>query len=376
MHLLIYITASYVLGIWSQSCSSFSFFSSILVALIGVVILCATTHNNLSRLALTILACILAYATGAQRLCQQQIEHQAFYSTTKDKSLDIIVRITDIATVDHPTFNQRVTMTLLKIKNHEDESDRWVSSNKRIQLYTYTKHKIQVDDTISLSDITFKQPTNSSFENYLIKEGIAATLFMPKCKHTLIKRPSRSLRRWLYSMKKNLLDTLKSKMSPHAQHLFGSVFLGNKEMPKKETERTRQQFTMWGITHYLARSGLHLVIFVLCWHLILGLFPLHFSHKQTFLVFLCTIYFILSWSSISFIRAFATFILYKLCILLRVQADFLHLLTLVCFFVLLTNPTQLFFLDFQLSFGLTLALAYFNRLQKQQQLSRCKTVAS
>ena len=68
---------------------------------------------------------------------------------------------------------------------------------------------------------------------------------------------------------------------------------------------------------------------------------------------LSILYFILSWPSISFIRAFLIFLFTKYCNLHRHPTHFMHILLLTCCIVLLINPLQLFFLDFQLSFFLT-----------------------
>ncbi len=65
-------------------------------------------------------------------------------------------------------------------------------------------------------------------------------------------------------------------------------------------------------------------------------------------------------------RALYTFILYKICILHKRPSHLVYLLSLVCFFVLLDNPMQLFFLDFQLSFTLTFALAWFNQISSRK----------
>ena len=139
--------------------------------------------------------------------------------------------------------------------------------------------------------------------------------------------------------------------------LFSAIFLGKKN--KTQTyDKSKDQFKIWGISHYLARSGLHLVIFIMIWHLILCLFPIPFRWKQSILIALALIYALLSWSSVSFIRALTVFMLYKIATIFEIQMHIVHSITLACLFTLLYNPAHLFFLDFQLSFALTFALAW------------------
>ena len=133
------------------------------------------------------------------------------------------------------------------------------------------------------------------------------------------------------------------------------------------SDELNDQFKTWGLSHLLARSGLHLAVFVMIWQRLLSAIPFPFMFKQLFMTILCLVYFILSWSSIPFVRALALFLLYKKCLLFKIPFHFLHNLSLVTFFFLVLCPINLFFLDFQLTFILTAALAWFNQLQSSFQ---------
>ena len=104
-----------------------------------------------------------------------------------------------------------------------------------------------------------------------------------------------------------------------------------------------------------------------CWHYLLRFFPLHFFLKQLILLLLVLLYHLFTFPSISFLRALITYILYKICVFQNLSYNPLHILSLTTFGVLLVNPFQLFFLDFQLSFGLTFALAWFNEVRLRRQ---------
>jgi competence protein ComEC len=164
------------------------------------------------------------------------------------------------------------------------------------------------------------------------------------------------------------MDQLFCKMSKKTSAFFSSLFLGYKKVDEREMSLLKEHFKWWGISHYLARSGLHMVIFSFVLHLFLRVIPITFLYKQIILLVLSLLYFFLSFPSVSFNRAFLTFLLFKMCILTQQQTHPLHLFTLTTFIILLINPWQLFFLDFQLSFGLTFALIWLNHLKSKQKL--------
>lgn len=305
---------------------------------------------------------IFAFVCGSILYSYQQQRYEAFYSFVENNHIDLIGIVTHVTKISHSSAKFNITLDIKNIKRHNNQ--HWQAINTAICIYIPYKPHIQVSDTIEIKDIAFKKISNQSFRNYLVKEGIGATLFVTKFNYALINRPAFSIQRWLFNKKESLLNVLQTKMSSQTFHLFSSIFLGNKNN-KKDIENSLEQFKTWGIMHHLARSGLHLIVFILVWQTILNVIPLTFAYKQLFLIVLSIVYFILSWPSTSFNRAFGTFILYKTYPLFNIQANFLHVLTIICFLTLALNPIQLFFLDFQLSFGLAFALAWLHQLKAQ-----------
>ena len=196
-----------------------------------------------------------------------------------------------------------------------------------------------------------------------MKEGISATSFIDNIEYTTIMRPHFSIKRWLSEKRNTLLYSFQKSLSPQAFTLFASLFLGEKELSKKHKDEIRGPFKQWGISHYLARSGLHLVIIASLSELFFRYLPIPFFAKQLVSLLMIFAYFLLTWPTISFLRAFAIFVIYKLCILYRTPTHFLHILFLCCLTFLIANPFHLFFLDFQLSFGFTFALAWLNQFK-------------
>jgi competence protein ComEC len=326
-----------------------------------------------------ITSCLGAYATGHFLIYQQKQSHATCCAALQKEPFDARARIIALDTIDHPLYRNCITVKISKVSL--TEKNCWTPLDCTLQLYTSLKRdqlELRVDDTIELEGLIVRPSSKKDFDSYLIKEGIVASVFIPSCVYSKKTSPSWSISRWIATQKYELLARMKQSMSPTLFSLFASIFLGYKHLPKKNTTTTRDHFTTWGVTHYLARSGLHMVIFVGIWQLLLSIIPLPWLFKELALLLFGITYCFLSWSSISFIRAFCTFVLYKGCMLLHKPIQLLQLLTLVCLAVLLTNPIQLFFLDFQLSFGLTFALACFHQMQIHHKHSRYnhKTIAS
>ncbi len=290
-------------------------------------------------------------------------QHTTFYTTFVNKPVSCTAYVCSCETTAN-RFKHAVTITTQTIKY----DNKTVPARYTIKMHLLYKPQFYVGDTIHVKNLVIKPVTNHSFENYLIKEGVIATLFLPKIDYTLIKHPGYSFNRFLAHTRQRVTENILKKMSKQTGALFSSIFLGTKPADTHMLERIKEQFTQWGIVHYLARSGLHVILIVLLWAMLLRLIPLPFFVKQCIMLFLIVLYHILTWPSISFMRALITFVLYRLCALRTLPAHPLALLSITTLAVLLYNPLELFFLDFQLSFGLTAALAWFSELSAQHKL--------
>lgn len=364
IHPLIYITIALILGIFSKYYSSWKLIILICTILGSALIYLHSKLRSNYKLALII---ILAFLGGALRLSYQINSHIEFIDIVHRFPCTIEGTVTSTTLLENSRTKQSLLIKTNFIFLHGLYKEKH-EMHKNIQVYLLKPLKIMVDDVIRIENITLKNPNNDSFNSFLIKEDIAATAFLTKEKIEIIKHPEQSFSRSFFYFKETVLVHCREKLSDQTFSLFSSIFLGNRVAGKKDMEDPKEQCKTWGISHYLARSGLHLVIFVFAWHLLLKLLPISFLLKEILMLFLSILYFLLSWSSISFIRAFATFIFYKACIVTASPIQSFYLLTLVCFLVLVHNPMQLFFLDFQLSFGLTFALAWFNNIQFHKNL--------
>jgi predicted membrane metal-binding protein len=358
MHALFYITLSLMAGITVQFITipfSIPFLVALLIFIFGLIY--KEYYGFWQPLFFSLPSALLA---GFLLCASQQSIQNDFQQLTAGKTTHIKGIIKSIEPIQNPRFKYRL---IIDIDQWSTDTDMvWQKTTASIAIYTHCMNQLEVADSIQINQLVFKEITNHSFKNYLAKEKICATLFIDSLQCILLNRPYLSVNRTLFYYKENLFNALHSTINRETFQLFSSIFLGNRIAVKKQMEITKEPFKIWGTSHYLARSGLHLVLFVLVWHFILSLIPLSYLYKQFFLIFLILIYALLSWSSISFERALLMFLIYKLCLLTNKPSHYVHLVVLATFLVLCINPLQLFFLDFQLSFGITFALAWFNHI--------------
>ena len=195
------------------------------------------------------------------------------------------------------------------------------------------------------------------FKKFLIRENVNATIFTDFFNYELLNKKPPTFLQKLNSYKQSIFERLKEKINNKIFFIFSSIFLGKKIANKKLSDKYKNSFKLWGLSHYLARSGLHLIIVILLLEILCSLLPIPFFIKQLILLCFGIGYSCLTWISVSFSRALSSFVLYKICLISNLSVSFLNILCLVSLITLLCNPILLFFLDFQLSFGITFALA-------------------
>jgi len=289
--------------------------------------------------------------------------YNAFYQFTLNKSVDVTGTVIDKnATSTNYNKSTIITLAIDQVNNGSEI----IKTNKTIVFYGSEKlESLSIGDTVTFFNIYCKKPDNESFLQYQIKEQIAATVFDRNFTFLIIDHPSWSFRRWIYDQNNRLLLSFKQKLSFNGFLFFSSLFLGNRACVKESIEKVNEQFKRWGIYHLLSRSGMHLALFIFTWQAMLRFIPMPFIIKQLMLIILSLIYCLLSWTSAPFIRSLALLLFNKGCIITHKSYHSLHYLLLTCLCFLIYSPLYLFFLDFQLSFGITFALIWYNQLYSQ-----------
>ena len=250
-----------------------------------------------------------------------------------------------------PVFNGEITGELDSIYEHSVtlRTNKTNKIKEKFIIYTIKNLKkikkikeLSPGDTIKIKNIKIKKPKqNSPFRTYTMKEGISGTGFTYNLEYEFIKKIKK--RAFLIN-RHELFTRLQKKIPKKTFSFFASLFLGEKTY--RPTSRT---FYYWGIAHHLARSGLHIALFILIWAYLLSLLPIPFAIKQITLVAICCSYAALSWMSISFIRALSILLIFQLGKICNKQANFLYTLQLIALAVLSINPIQLIFLDYRKS---------------------------
>ena len=214
-----------------------------------------------------------------------------------------------------------------------------------------------------------KKMPAGEFANYVRKNNIVHQLFS---KHDMAAynyttqaaalTPQARYRQWLSTVRANFYHRITTALSPLSKLYAGLMFFGTKEAGSDDI---RILFSRWGLAHFLARSGLHIVIFVFLVSLLLRAVPVHSRIKDLFLFVICLMYDALSWSSVSFLRAWLIAILIIVRTFLGRHTSYLHLLSLSCISILAYNPCHVISLDFQLTYALTFALTLLSDFFKQ-----------
>lgn len=342
-------------GIFFHNCLTPTIIAFIISTILLLVIIYILKRKHLTLILLAASYCFLLGGIITQKKFH---EFDTFFLKNKNNVHALYGIICDIEETDHPQYKYK---TIIKTCNADNTSLDGDSELLYIHWYHKNEQRHATGDLICLKNIKINKSNNEKYLLYLCKEGINAVIFGPQQIQILTATPQISrIQSKLLLLKNEIFATRHKEMSTESYALYHSLFLGNKTLQKKYISHSRYDFNMWGISHYLARSGLHLVIFVALWSCILRLIPLHFFIKECITLLLVISYWFFSWPSISFMRALWMFLLSRAGRLFGYRMNIASSILLVALATLLLNPLHLYFLDFQLSFLLTFALAWIS----------------
>lgn len=346
-------------GIWWQS-SNIS--TSLTLLLLTVVLGAAIALNIACRFKAPILFVYLAFGLLGMYLYAGVVNNQQeLIQFIDNKPCNMLGTVVDIQRTSNKYLSYALTVSI-NMLCHSCDPTRRFKNTFLLRIYTCYGKQLCVSDKIFVDQMMCRCQKNDAFTQYLLKDDIMASAAITDRPISIIERPAWSCLRAIDHYRSYLLNRFQQEMDVQTYRAFASIFLGNMQAKKEETV-IKSELRNWGLFHYIARAGLHLVIFISIWVFLLGLLPLPFAIRQIILVLLCTVYFALTWPSIPFNRAFFTFVIVRVCTLLRIRTYYIPALSLVAIGTLLFYPLQLFSLDFQLSFGITYALAWFNEIR-------------
>ena len=281
---------------------------------------------------------------------QEVTKIESMQSLFLGKKSNLVCLVGEYEAIDQSIFKHRLLMKVYLLDNYQ--------FSKPIQIYVYTKHfpKTYCDDLIIINGLKIKidQPS------FLSKQGIIGSAFVTELE---FKKISGTNQISIARHKARIFRTITSKMSPVTKSMFGSIFMGKKQSRKSFAE-IRSNFQTWGITHYLARSGLHLTIIGAMWQTACKIFGLPLLPSNLLVMFFLLMFSVLSWTAVPYLRALTVILLYQICRFLNLQTHLIHIISLSCILLIIANPISPLALDFQLSFALTYAIAFLNQLTR------------
>lgn len=272
--------------------------------------------------------------------------HQEFLNVACIIKATILQKQTNLLDKDQTTL-------ILQTSNIYNEGAGTVHEPKKIVCIIAARRALKFCEgqTLTIYKAILQQPhPESDYQTYLIKEGIWATTFITSQKIVINNYSNKSL---FAKSSAEFCALLHAKTI----NLFNPLFLGKREK-SIDSVTIQHQSLYWGIAHHMARSGIHLVTL---FGLFMALF--HYMRIQHFYRYiigaaLMLIYFEISISSISFLRALCMIMLQIISKIHKFQYSSVHALTLTTLLMIAHNPWYILFLDFQLSFGITAVIIW------------------
>ncbi len=361
---LIPITVALIAGIGCQAYGTSLITGWLSLAMCAIASSLILNERQFTRWLWILACCCLSFLAGNLRTHRTMSTYFELQHHLSDRYVDITGCVSDLQNVNRGVFKQMLTLELAEL-SYQDQ--RLKIPHYQATIYVTHPLPVQRGDTLLYRNVFYRQaPSDLRTTLYAIKEGLLAQFYVRHTNYTILPIKQSLKASWSAYWKNyrsSVAVNLQRTLSPRAYALLASLFLGAPATYLPDTEMVRAHFTYWGITHYLARSGMHVAMTLLMWRILLGLIPLSSLYKQIILFLLLALFNLLSWPSISFTRALLSYMFAQGCLLANIPLHPLQTIPLVCFFVLLYNPFHLFFLGFQLSFGLTCALAWLNELE-------------
>lgn len=327
------------------------------IATCCLAVICLTKVHHKIRLVTGLMFCFvvgsLSFAIHTCQLKQAQTNLAGRYQY-------LVGIVTDLQFLHHPLYKEHLTIALEGGKFAKFFGGQRLSS--QISVYSKTRTAAIIGDKILLKSVSIKPPTKNITENdlSLAKTGSCATVFLAsKYQYKILEQGADSLRSTLWNLRQKIYASITQHLSPQTAAYTGLLFFGNKQ--HEATTELQNVFARWGLSHYLARSGLHIVLLVAMWFMLLRFIPIHIRFKTLIFSAFILLYAICSWESTSFLRAFFVFLCTQSGLWLGRETQTLHLLTIICMGMILYNPFLIFYLDFQLTFGLTFGLLTFSK---------------
>lgn len=351
----VWYTLSFVCGILWQI-NSISLLFSCLIIIIALIGLAPLQHILYQKVII-----LLMFFLGSWRQSMYEFYLQTVHHNICEKPIALKIRILDNNYISTTSLENTGTILAQVLSaNHATTNQSIPTYDAIIQITSRNNHLLNAchyGDILLINKAWIQRPTQNILYSLQRSHAVASTKIGMRQSVQQHQPSAGSFLTKCHRIKKSVIAYANKTLSPLSSYLFCSIFLGFCS-PKDTDAATivRTSFAWWGISHYLARSGLHLALLATATQASLTLLPLQYALKQLIILLLLAIYTLFSWPSISFLRSGIMILGNIVCIFLKIPYDSLHALMYTTMILLLYNPFYLMSLEFQLSFFITLGL--------------------
>lgn len=342
---IVFLTLAFTLGILLEFAHLSLWYSYIGLTCLAF---CTFSSKKPERTFIILFLCSLAITTGYYRTAMIHQKERAFSYFLQNTPFTLTGLVTGIEKIQGKRFKEKISIALHTIVNSSKE----ITAPFVQDALAYIPYRtgICVGQKIKITEALLIK--KSGIETAL-KSNISSLRFSTPGHTKVMIDPSmssfESIKATFIRARNSIMFRISHKLLPLTNTLFTWLFLGLSTQDE-DTHCLKEQCKSWGISHYLARSGLHVGMMLVVWQILFAYVPLPLLLKELLLLLILLLTTFLSWPSISFSRAATSYIFLKCYSLTRISIHPFHTSFLTCFLFLLYNPLYLFNVSFQLSF--------------------------
>lgn len=222
----------------------------------------------------------------------------------------------------------------------------------KVKIYT-TNHEVfedydEISTTVSFYDSNF----SSASENYFISNSIFASGITTKSVK-VINKDKFSLFREIYKLRDELIFRIRYSIPSNEGEIVCGILFGEREYIEPATI---DLFSVAGISHLLAVSGMHLTIIISLLELVLRLFRINKCIRSVLALVLCFFMAVITGFTPSILRASIMVLFLLIAQLIRYDYDNTTALGVSAVVICIINPYAILNVGFQLSFCATFGL--------------------
>jgi predicted membrane metal-binding protein len=194
--------------------------------------------------------------------------------------------------------------------------------------------------------------TVGALKDTLPRYGAVATFFMQRLPIQSCAKTIFSWKRQLSMMRYQLMRSMQHNLSKPVAYLVAILFTGACGASPAVMTEVRSLCSRWGISHYLARSGLHVALLCLMWYWVLTFFGCPLLWRYACMLGALGVFALLTYPSVSFWRAGIFLAVRQASLLAGYHMTSRTAILVTVITLLLLWPAALFAVDFQLTVGL------------------------